>query len=72
MSFDFGALVAAFVVSGAGFVLFSYGRKLQRPPQVIAGLVLLIGPYFVPGVMWTLLFGLGVFVLLWAALWYGL
>jgi hypothetical protein len=72
MDFDFGSLMASFVVSGAGYVLFSYGRKMERAPHVVAGLVLLIAPYFVPGVLLTLLLGAGVFLLLWGALWYGL
>jgi hypothetical protein len=48
---DLGTLVAGFVVSGVGFVLFSYGRKMSRAPQVVTGLVLMVFPYFVPGVL---------------------
>jgi len=44
-------LIANFAVSGVGFVLFSYGRKMSRMPQVVTGLVLMIFPYFVPGVL---------------------
>lgn len=56
MSFDVSTLAAGFVVSGVGFVLFSYGRKMGRAPHVIGGLVLMVFPYFVPGV-W-LMFGI--------------
>lgn len=72
MDFSFGSLMTSFLVSGVGFILFSYGRKMERAPQVLAGLVLLVAPYFVPGVLATLLMGLGVGALLYGALWYGL
>lgn len=51
MSLEPGTLIAGFLVSGVGFVLFSYGRKLGRVPHVVAGLVLMIFPYFVPSVL---------------------
>jgi hypothetical protein len=51
VDFDLGSLVAGFAVSGVGFVLFSYGRKMSRPPQVLVGLVLMVFPYFVPSVL---------------------
>jgi hypothetical protein len=47
MDVDVSGLFASFLVSGIGFVLFSYGRKMSRPPQVVSGLVLMIFPYFV-------------------------
>lgn len=50
MNLDAGTLIAGFVVSGVGFVLFNYGRKMGRPPHVIVGLVLMVFPYFVPSV----------------------
>lgn len=56
MDLDASSLVAGFVVSGVGFVLFSYGRKMSRIPHVIMGLVLMVFPYFVPGVL--LMFGI--------------
>jgi hypothetical protein len=48
---DMGVLVAGFVVSSVGFVLFKYGRKMSRPPHVLTGLVLMVFPYFVPSVL---------------------
>jgi hypothetical protein len=54
VNFDASTLIAGFVVSGVGFVLFSYGRKMGRVPHVVAGLVLMVFPYFVPGV-WLML-----------------
>ena len=51
MELDANSLIAGLVVSGVGFVLFSYGRKMSRVPHVVAGLVLLVFPYFVSSVL---------------------
>jgi hypothetical protein len=50
-----GFFIVGFLVSSVGFVLLSYGKKLQRPPQLLAGLILLILPYLVPSILWMLL-----------------
>ena len=65
---DLGKLVVSFLVSGTGFVLFSFGRKQQRWPQLVSGLVLMGMPYFVTGILTML--GATFFVLagLWGAL----
>lgn len=55
-----GFFVVGFLVSGVGLVLLNYGRKLQRPPQLVAGLVLLILPYLVPSLLWMVVAALGV------------
>lgn len=51
MNLDVSSIAAGFVVSGVGFVLFSYGRKMGRAPHVGVGLVLMVFPYFVPSVL---------------------
>jgi hypothetical protein len=71
MNFDLGSLSASFLVSGVGFVFFSYGRKMARPPQFVGGLVLLIFPYFVSNVTWMLAIGALVSMLVWLATRYG-
>ncbi len=48
---DASSLIAGFVVSGVGFVLFTYGRKMGRAPHFVVGLILMIFPYFVPSVL---------------------
>jgi hypothetical protein len=68
MSFDPASLIAGLLVSSVGFVLFEYGRRMKRPPQMGVGLILLIFPYFVASV-WAML---GIAVLLVAALWLAL
>ncbi|MEN9578660.1 MAG: hypothetical protein RJA70_1669 [Pseudomonadota bacterium] len=62
-----GHLVVSFLISSVGFVLFSFGRKQERYPQVVAGLVLMVMPYFLPGILWMLVATVGVVGLLgWA------
>lgn len=46
---------ASLLVSSVGFVAFSYGRSQKRLPQTIAGVVLMVFPYFVDGVATMLL-----------------
>ncbi|HTQ07048.1 MAG TPA: hypothetical protein VMI54_24490 [Polyangiaceae bacterium] len=72
MSLDGGSLFASFVVSGIGFVLFEYGRRMKRPPQVGIGLVLMIFPYFVSNIWAMCGIALGLIVVLWVALMRGM
>jgi len=64
-SLDPGLLFLSLVTSGVGFVLFMYGKKQERGPQLVAGLVLMVYPYFVS----TLAMSLGIFVAVVAATW---
>jgi hypothetical protein len=50
MNFDMGTIVAGLVVSSIGFILFRYGRSMSRAPHIVTGLVLIVFPYFIPGV----------------------
>lgn len=72
MSFDAGSLVAGLFVSGIGFVLFEYGRRMKRMPQIGVGLVLLIFPYLVPTVWIMLTIAALLIGLLWLALMRGM
>jgi len=72
MSFDGGSLVASFIVSGIGFVLFEYGRRMKRVPQIGVGLVMLIYPYFIANVWGMLGVAVVLLVLLWLALMRGM
>ena len=51
MSWDPTLLFLSLVPSGIGFVLFIYGKKQQRWPQLVAGLLLLVYPYFATSVL---------------------
>ena len=65
MDLSAGSLVASMVVSSVGFVLFVYGKKEVRLPQLVVGLVMMIFPCFGTGalVTWSLggTLGLGLF-----------
>jgi hypothetical protein len=50
MDLETSSLVASLVVSSIGFVVFAYGKRQQRLPQVVVGLLVMAFPYFVPGV----------------------
>ncbi|HXQ78065.1 MAG TPA: hypothetical protein VN797_07650 [Gemmatimonadaceae bacterium] len=60
MSLDPGLLFLSLITSGLGFVLFTYGRKQERYPQVAAGVALMVYPYFVPSLIANLLVGAGI------------
>ena len=66
MSFDPMWLFLSLIPSGAGFVLFVYGKKQDRMPQLVAGLILMVYPYFATSL--ASLVGIGAVVV--AALWY--
>jgi hypothetical protein len=59
-TFDPTWLFLSLIPSGAGLVLFVYGRKQQRWPQLVAGLALMVYPYFATTV--TLLVTVGVLI----------
>ena len=67
MDLDVNSIAAGLVVSSIGFIIFSYGRKMSRPPHVLFGLVLMLFPYVVPSVL--AMFGIAALlcVLLWMA-----
>jgi apolipoprotein N-acyltransferase len=44
----------SFMVSLVGLALFIYGKRQKRLPQVMAGLLLMVFPYFVSS-LWLLL-----------------
>ena len=46
MSLDPTWLFVSLIPGGAGFVLFVYGKKQDRWPQMAAGLLLMVYPYF--------------------------
>ena len=72
MELDGGSFVASLIVSAIGFVVFSYGRRLERVPQVAVGLLLLVFPYFVPDTLLMSLIAGVLLVGLWIALRLGL
>jgi hypothetical protein len=44
-------LFVSLIPGGIGFVLFVYGKKQQRWPHLVAGLLFMVYPYFTTGVV---------------------
>ncbi len=47
MNFSFAGLMGSLLVSGVGFVFFTYGRKKSRFWFLIIGIIMMIYPYFI-------------------------
>jgi hypothetical protein len=46
MNFDPTWLFVSMIASSVGFGLFVYGKKQSRLPQLVAGVALMVYPYF--------------------------
>jgi hypothetical protein len=68
MNLDPTWLFLSLIPSGVGFVLFVYGKKEQRWPHLVAGLVLTVYPYFAPTTTSLLVGGLLIWLGLWGAI----
>ncbi len=68
ISLDPGVLFLSLVTSGIGFVLFVYGKKQERGPQLVAGLVMMVYPYFVSSLLMNVLVGAGILGAMWLAI----
>jgi hypothetical protein len=55
---DAPSFFVSLLVSSIGFVAFSYGKSQRRLPQMVAGLVLMVYPYFVDGLAMMIVIGL--------------
>jgi hypothetical protein len=67
VSFDPTWLFLSLIPSGIGFVLFVYGKKQQRWPHMLAGIVFSVYPYFTPSVGSMTGIGVALGVGLWLA-----
>jgi multisubunit Na+/H+ antiporter MnhC subunit len=67
MSMDPTLLFLSLITSGLGLVLFVYGKKQERWPQLAGGVALMIYPYFVSTVTGTLVIGAGIVAAVWLA-----
>jgi len=67
VSIDPTWLFLSLVAGGIGFVLFVYGKKQSRWPQLIGGLLFMAYPYFTPTLVSLIgvgaVLGFGVWVL---------
>jgi branched-subunit amino acid transport protein len=67
VNFDPTWLFLSMIPSGIGFVLFAYGKKQQRWPQLLAGILFMVYPYFTPSLLTMLLVGVALGTGLWVA-----
>ena len=51
MDMDPTYLALSLLFSGAGFVLFSFGKKTGKMPHLVAGLALMCCPYFITNII---------------------
>jgi len=65
VSLDPTWLFASLITSGIGFVLFVYGKKQRRWPQLAGGLVFMVYPYFATSLLLLVAVGLVLEVILW-------
>ena len=61
-------LLLSLVPSGIGFVLFVYGKKQQRWPQMAAGAALSVYPYFVDTALQMAIVGAAIGAAFWWAI----
>ena len=61
-------MLLSLIPGGAGFVLFVYGKKQQRWPQLIAGLAMMAYPYFATTVPTLVAGGMLIAGVLWYSL----
>ena len=67
MSLDATWLLLSLIPSGIGFVLFVYGKKQDRWPQLAAGVAMMVYPYFATSVVSLVGVGVAISVALWYA-----
>jgi hypothetical protein len=67
MSLDPGLLFLSLITSGIGFVLFVYGKKQERWPQLAGGIVLMVYPYFVSTLAMNIAIGVAIVAAVWIA-----
>ena len=67
MPFDPTWLFVSLILGGIGFVLFVYGKKQGRWPHLAAGLLVIVYPYFTPGLVSLVATGAAIVFVLWYA-----
>jgi hypothetical protein len=68
MNLDPSWLFLSLIPSGIGFVLFVYGKKQGRMPQLVAGLLLSVYPFLATTVTSLIVFGVLICVGCWFAI----
>ncbi len=68
LNFDPNLLILSLIPSGVGFVLFTYGRKEHRYPQLLCGILFMVYPYFTQTMTSMASVGVALGALLWVML----
>jgi len=68
MTFDPNWLFLSLIPGGLGFVLFVYGKKQGRWPQLVSGLAFMVYPYFATTVASLVAVGAALGAALWLLL----
>jgi hypothetical protein len=68
MSVDPAWLFVSLIAGAAGFVLFTYGRKQGRWPQMAGGVLLMIYPYFLSSTLAMAVVGALIGAAVWVAI----
>jgi len=69
MSFDFDAntILMSILVSSIGLVCFMYGKRQERFPQMVVGVLLMVYPYFVTNLILSAVIAVVLLAGLWLA-----
>jgi hypothetical protein len=67
MPVDGNALLLSLAIGCIGLACFVYGKRQGRLPQMVAGAILMIYPYFVPNLLVMAAAGIVVITFLWIA-----
>lgn len=71
MAIDANSLLLSLAISSVGFVFFVYGKKQGRLPQMVAGLALMLFPYFVTNLLAMALVAVAIVGVFWLAIRFG-
>ena len=62
MSFETWLILG--VITGVfGMAYFVYGKKQSKPVPLIAGLVLMVYPYFIDSLVWSIVIGIALIIM---------
>jgi hypothetical protein len=64
LNLDGNSLLVSLLIGCVGFVCFAYGKRQQRLPQMVAGVLLCVYPYFVSNLMLMAAIAVAILVLL--------
>jgi len=53
LEFTTGSLIVGLIASSVGLAFFLYGKKQTRPPQLVAGIILMALPVVLPDALWS-------------------